>query len=374
MPVVLAPEQRELRDASRRYLEKAASSAEVHRIALDSPPLDREYWAAVAQLGWGAMLVPEQAGGGTVSGHAVADAAIIAEESGRRIAPGPLVATNVVGWALSRPNAGKHDDTLTGILEGSLIAAWALTESVSGWDPSKVQATARPTADGVQIDGVKRFVECAPEADVFLVTVRGPDDELQQYLVPAGTDGVHVTALETLDPTRSMGDVAFRGVAVSTDQRVVTTAREIEQQFNLAVAIQAAETVGIMERVFEMTLDWVQQRLAFGRPIGSYQALKHRLADHRLWFEAAAGLSEGLNDALERDDPEASILASATKAHVGKAAVELVSDAVQMHGGLGVTWDHDLHLYLRRATVNQALYGSPSEHRDRLCRLCGLDD
>jgi alkylation response protein AidB-like acyl-CoA dehydrogenase len=138
------------------------------------------------------------------------------------------------------------------------------------------------------------------------------------------------------------------------------------------VLVQSAETVGVMYHAFDMTMDWVNQRVAFGRVIGSYQALKHRLADHKLWLEASAGLVDGLAAALATDDPDTSRIASITKAHVGDTAVTIVQDAVQMHGGIGVTWEHDLHLYLRRATANRALYGSPIQHRERLCALAGI--
>jgi alkylation response protein AidB-like acyl-CoA dehydrogenase len=168
--------------------------------------------------------------------------------------------------------------------------------------------------------------------------------------------------------------VQLNGAQVPAAARVGETTADdaVDSQLCAAIAIQSAETVGLMSHVFDITIDWVGQRIAFGRPIGSYQALKHRLAEHRLWLEAAAGLVEGLTVALDSDDLEASQLASVTKAHVGAAAISLIQDAIQMHGGIGVTWEHDLHLYLRRATANHALYGTPAEHRERLCRLAGV--
>ena len=132
-----------------------------------------------------------------------------------------------------------------------------------------------------------------------------------------------------------------------------------ERAFCIAIAIQSAETVGLMHHVLDMTVEWMKQRVTFGRVIGSYQALKHRVADHRLWLEGAAGITAALADALEDEAHNVSNLASATKAHVGETAVALVADAVQIHGGIGVTWEHDLHLYLRRATANRAPTAGP---------------
>jgi alkylation response protein AidB-like acyl-CoA dehydrogenase len=151
-----------------------------------------------------------------------------------------------------------------------------------------------------------------------------------------------------------------------------STEQTVQRLLDLAVAIQSAETVGIMEHVFAMTLDWVNNRVAFGRPLGSYQALKHRLADHKLWLEASFGIVEDLVGALAIDDPQSTRLASIAKAHIGDAAINLVQDAIQMHGGIGVTWEHDLHLYLRRVSTNRVLYGSPPAHRERLCVLAGI--
>jgi alkylation response protein AidB-like acyl-CoA dehydrogenase len=127
-----------------------------------------------------------------------------------------------------------------------------------------------------------------------------------------------------------------------------------------------------MHEVFEMTIGWVTHRYAFGRVIGSYQAIKHRLAEHFLAIEVAAGLTASLSAALDAGSPEASTLASTAKSYIGDVAVDLVQDAIQLHGGIGMTWEHDLHLHLRRASTNRVVYGSPAEHRERLCKLAGV--
>jgi alkylation response protein AidB-like acyl-CoA dehydrogenase len=318
--------------------------------------------------------VPEEAGGGSISGHPFADLAVLADESGRHVAPGPLVPSNVVAWILSKSDTSEHGESLAGILDGSAVTTWALAEGDGGWNPTSVTTRAERRPDGYVISGIKRFVEAASDADLFLVTARDENGPAQ-FLVERSAPGVAVTPRLGLDPTRSYGTVEFASTPVPATARVGGDGPGedlIELAYCAAIAIQAAETAGLMQHVFDMTIDWVTQRFAFGRVIGSYQALKHRLAEHFMKLEAAAGVAAGLASALDAGSADASQLASTAKAHIGDAAVTLVQDAIQIHGGIGMTWEHDLHLYLRRASTNRALYGDPAEHRERLCRLAGV--
>jgi alkylation response protein AidB-like acyl-CoA dehydrogenase len=367
-------ELRPLRDATRAFLDNRASSAEVHRIAATQATLDRDYWSAAAELGWTSLLVPEEAGGGTVTGRPFAELAVLADEAGRHVAPGPLVPGNVVAWLLSQPGNGEHGDAVAAIVKGSAVAAWALAEGRDRWDPAGVTARGERTSDGFTITGTKRFVESAADADLFLVTARDGDG-IGQFLVDRNAPGVVVTPQRALDPTRGFGTVEFTATPVPASGRVGPDdgeTRWAELAYRAAIAIQAAETAGLMRHVFDMTMDWVTNRVAFGRLVGSYQAIKHRLAEHLLRVEASAGAAAGLAAALDAGSPEAGQLASAAKAYIGDAAVTLAQDAIQMHGGIGMTWEHDLHLYLRRAATNRVLYGDPAWHRERLCRLAGV--
>jgi alkylation response protein AidB-like acyl-CoA dehydrogenase len=366
----LEVEQRPLRDAARKFLDHHASSAQVHRIASAAPTLDRSYWSAAAEMGWTSLLVPEKAGGGSISGHPFADLGVLAEESGRHVAPGPLVPCNVAAWVLSQANTDECGAFLASILDGSAVAAWALAED--HWDPCAVVTKAERSADGYLISGVKRVVEAAPDADVFLVTARA-EDGLGQFLIEKSAPGVAVRPKRTLDPARTFGTVDFNAApaAVRIDGEIPGD-QLAESAYCAAIAIQVAETAALMRHVFDMTLDWVTNRYAFGRVVGSYQAIKHRLADHFLAVEVAAGASGGLVAALDADSPEVSALASSAKAYIGDSAVDLVQDAIQLHGGIGMTWEHDLHLYLRRASTNRVVLGGPAEHRERLCRLAGI--
>jgi len=364
-------ERRPLRDTARKFLDHYASSAKVHEMASEGASLDRVFWRAASEVGWTSLLVPEELGGGTVSGSPFGDVGVLAAESGRHVAPGPLGPTNVVAFVLGHDP--EQSDTLSAVLDGSAVAAWALSDGC-GWEPSSVTARATSTGDGYVIDGTKHYVEGAPDADVFLVTARASDG-LAHFVVDGSARGVTVSAKRGLDPLRTFGAVAFTATQVDARARVggALAGDELaELAFCAAIAIQAAETAAVMRHVFEMTMEWVGQRYAFGRVIGSYQALKHRLAEHLLAVECAEGIATGLAQALDARSASASELASTAKAYIGDASVKLVSDAIQMHGGIGMTWEHDLHLHLRRASTNRVIYGSPSEHRERLCKLAGV--
>ena len=374
MSTAVLDEMRLVRDASRKFLDHHASSAEVHRIASATTELDRGYWTAAAGLGWTSLLVSEAAGGGSISGHPVADLAVIAGECGRRAAPGPLVPCNVVAWMLSQGDTDRHDDALAAIIEGRAVATWALAEGRGNWDPSTVSARADRGDDGYRLTGVKHFVEAAPDADLFVVTARDPDG-VGHFVVEKSAPGVTVRPKRGLDPTRAFGSVEFASTPVPATARLhadLSDAELAERALCTAIAIQTAETAELMRHVFDMTIDWVTARYAFGRVVGSYQAVKHRLAEHCLAVEVAEGVTTCLAAALDAGSADASHLASTAKVHIGSAAVALAQDAIQLHGGIGMTWEHDLHLYLRRASTNRVLYGDPAAHRERLCRLAGV--
>jgi alkylation response protein AidB-like acyl-CoA dehydrogenase len=195
---------------------------------------------------------------------------------------------------------------------------------------------------------------------------------LTQFLIPAGTAGITVKLMGSVDLGRRLAEVTFEDVEVSSSSVLGETdgaAGAIERQLELALVLQCAETVGVTERTLEFTLEYANDRIAFGRPIGSYQALKHRFADMKMWLEASAGTATGAARSVQAGAPDAAQLVSVAKSYIGDASVAIIQDCIQMHGGIGQTWENDIHLYLRRATLNAALFGSPAEHRERLCTL-----
>jgi alkylation response protein AidB-like acyl-CoA dehydrogenase len=198
---------------------------------------------------------------------------------------------------------------------------------------------------------------------------------LTQFLVPTSAPGVSVSAQWSLDLSRSFGEVRLDGVVVGPDAIVGVpggAATTVERMLQIAVVIQCAELCGGVEKMFARTVEWSFDRYSFGRPLASYQALKHRFADMRTWLEAAHATTQAAAAAVSAEATDAAQLVSVAKAFVGERALWILQDCVQLHGGIGVTWEHDLHLYLRRATSHRALYGTPEYHRRRLADLVSL--
>lgn len=365
----LTPDQETFQETTAKFLEDQAPAAALQRFAGTVPAdfADR-YWRRGADLGWTSPLVSEKAGGGSISGNGLADLTLIAFEFGRHAAPGPLVPANVVALALSEAEAeaDTHAEALAELLAGTAVAAWCHAEPSGG----RSGVTLDISADGpdLVLNGVKRPAEAAARAKYLLVTGR-LDGDLTQVLVPAGAPGVTITPLRTSDYSRDFAAVALDGVRVPASAVVGPpggAAEQIERQLQSALVLAAAESAGAMRTGFDLTLGWVTDRYSFGRPLASYQALKHRLADMASWLEASYAIAAEAATAVGEGRPDAAELASAAKAYTGQYGTELLQQCVQLHGGIGLTREHDLHLYLRRAVLNRALHGTPSEHRQRI--------
>jgi alkylation response protein AidB-like acyl-CoA dehydrogenase len=368
MKLTLSEDQLFFRETTQRFLDDHASVAELRRRRDDAAGFDAGYWRRGAELGWTSFLVREEDGGGSISGNGLVDLSIVAHEIGAHAAPGPLVPVNVVAGALSR--SGSHPDVLAGLLDGSATAGWCLGErAAKTLVPTGLEIA--PDGDDLVIRGVKRPVESAAQARHLLVTGR-TGDGLSQVLVPSDAAGVTVTPMKTVDLTRRFSAVAFDDVRVPKSAvvgEVGGAAADVELQLLQALVLVAAESTGAMQSAFDMTVQWAFDRYSFGRPLASYQALKHRFADMKSWVEAAHAISDDAAAAVAEGTPAAASLASAAKAFIGDSGGELMQDCVQLHGGLGVTFEHDVHLFLRRHTLNQTLFGTSVQHRQRLTDL-----
>lgn len=365
----LTPELEIFRDTTRKFLDAACSAEQVRSWYESGAALDPDYWAQGAALGWTSLTAGEQFGGGSVSGDVFSDLSTIAFELGFRAAPGALLGSNLMIVALTRcSNQALAEEWVPPLMRGQAVAAWAFDEPPPNDRLGEVAVTVTRVGKDFRLDGVKGPVEVAPDADVLLVTGRTPDG-LRQFVVPSGTPGVRVQSLRSLDMTRRAGRVEFDGVLVPSSAAVGGAGElsdEIEFQLSLALILQQAESVGAMQRAFDMTVAWLFDRHSFGRPLASYQELKHRVADMKTWLEAGYAITAAAASAATSDPVKAAELACAAKAYVGTYGVEMLQDCVQMHGGIGVTFDHDLHFFLRRIVVNAALYGAPREHRRKL--------
>ena len=375
MDIGLSQDQELFRATTQRFLETECPVTRVRDLQHDASGFDPRYWRAGAELGWTSLLVSESDGGGSISGDGIADLKIVAEEMGRLVSPGPLIPINIVASTLSaRGTKEQRASLLPGILDGSTIATWAHAEVGMRWDASRIATVITAIDGGLFLTGEKIHVEFGAQADYLLVTAR-LGEEIIQLVIDAHLPGVVVTPVDTIDLVRRFSTIRFEGVKVDASMFIGDsdlTSSDIDRQLMIGVLLQCAETCGSMQKVLDFTLEYLSDRFLFGRALASYQALKHRCADWRMKLEACHSITTDASHALSTSASNAPELVSAAKSYVGSISTELIQDCVQLHGGIGVTWEHDIHLYLRRATLNRGMYGSPVEHRERIADFLNL--
>ena len=348
------------------FLEKEGSLTRVRELHAAGESFDPQSWRRAAELGWTSLLVPESLGGGSVSGDGVADLALIAEQIGHTVAPGPLHPVSVLLAALVEAPE-SHAETIEALIAGELIGSWAVYEPGRPAAPiqaATVATTATAVDGGYRIDGAKDRIEAGGQAQLLLVPAVC-DGVVRQFLVRTDAPGVTVTEQDCIDLVKRYARAEFAGVKVDAAAVVGSaeqTAAIIERQRQIALLLQCAELVGILDTVLDFTYRWLGDRHSFGRPLASYQALKHRAADMKMWFEAARATTAGAVAAVSGRHPDAPRLVSVAKAYVAERAPVILQDCVQLHGGIGVTWEHDLHLFLRRTALYRAMFGSPEDH------------
>jgi alkylation response protein AidB-like acyl-CoA dehydrogenase len=372
MTAVDSPEKILFASTTQAFLQKEAPLRRVRELHAAGESFDPAWWRRAAELGWTALLVPEELGGGSVSGSGVEDLAMVAEQLGKTVAPGPLYPVSVVLAALADcADPQSHAATIESLVSGETVASWAVSEPGRGWAPLDPSLTATQTDAGFRLDGTKDRVEAGAQSAVLLVVARcGPNaSEIRQFLVPTDTPGVRIEPQQSVDLVKQYARVHFDGVVVERSAVVGTaaeTAALIDRQSQLAQVLQCAEVVGIVQTVFDFTVQWALDRHTFGRPLASYQALKHGFADMKLWLEACRATTAAAVADVAARPPGAGLSASIAKSYVGEMAGRIVQACVQMHGGIGVTWEHDLHLYLRRVTLYRSMFGTPEEHNLRV--------
>jgi alkylation response protein AidB-like acyl-CoA dehydrogenase len=368
MELNLSEDQELFRETTERFLTARSPAAAVRSLRDSADGFDRGYWSEGAALGWVSLLVPEDLGGGSVSGAGLVDLTIVADAFGSHTAPGPLLPTNVVTAAIAQAGTDEQRDAhLPGLIAGDLIATWCVgSPAPDGTMASGI--TAHRDGEELVLSGSAEPVEAAAQADLVLVTAHGEEGPVQ-VLLSNDEPGLSVTPLVSLDLTRRFGSVALAGVRAPMTSVLGDpgdASSQVERQLQLGLVIQAAESAGAAQRVFDFTLQWAFDRYSFGRPLASYQEIKHRFADMKTWLEASHAMVTAAARAVHEQSPDAASTASVAAVYLGDVLPELIQDCVQIHGGIGVTYDHDLHLFLRRVTVNRALHGTPAEHRQRL--------
>jgi len=372
MELVLTDDQEFFRDTTRKFLGSECPIPKVRELRANPAGFEPDFWRQGCELGWTSLLVSEELGGGSVSGNGAADLALVAHAFGFHVSPGPLLPCNIVASTLARSGSEEQQSgLLQDLVAGTQVATWAYTELPPHDTLGAVTVRAEADGDGFVLSGVKSPVEAGAEADQLLVTV-ATDAGVAQFLVPRDADGVTVTPLRSVDLVRRYARIKFDGVRVPASAAVGTpgaVADDLEQQLRVAGVVQSAEMTGAADAAFDITLDWAFSRYSFGRPLASYQEIKHRFADMKMWLEASHGLADSAARHVSRDDADTAIAVSAAKAYAGQYLAELIQDCVQLHGGIGVTYEHDIHLYLRRVTVDRLTYGTPADHHRRIGAL-----
>lgn len=362
-------EQNLLRETARRFLAEQVGIEKVRETMMGDRGFDPDLWREIAELGWLGLTVSEEYGG---AGYGFPEAAVLLEEMGRLVLPVPYAATLVFGaTAISAcGDADQRAAWLPRIVAGEEIVAGAVFDAPRGIDLAAVTAAARREGDEWVLEGTKRFVVDGPAATAFLVAAREAFGGLALFIVPA--DAVEVTPLPVLDLTRREADVALDGVRVPEAARLPGgDAEALRYLVDLAAVAVAQEQVGGAQVCLEMSVDYAKSRYQFGRPIGSFQAVKHRCADMLVKVEHAR--SAAYHAARVTEDPqEFAVAAPLAKSVASEAYLWVAGETIQVHGGIGFTWEHDAHLHLKRAKAASLLFGTPREHRHRLGAALGI--
>jgi alkylation response protein AidB-like acyl-CoA dehydrogenase len=369
-------EQDELRDGVRGMLARECPISLVREVVEKGTSPDA-LWSQMVELGWPALTVPESAGG---LGMGAVELAVVVEELGRVLAPGPYLPT-VTEFAPVVAEAGSPEQRerfLGGVAAGELTGTLALVEESGSVDVGRVAATATPDGAGFVLHGMKQTVVEASAADEIAVIARTPDtrgdDGVGAFVVARADLGVE--PIEALDASRPLARVALDGVRVDADRALGApgpgTAVAVRRAVDVATTALAVETVGAAQAIFDITLAYAKQREQFGSPIGSFQAIKHKFADMLVALERARATSYFAALTIAEDDDRRALATSTAKAAAGDCAALLAKEGIQIHGGIGYTWEHDMHLYVRRVKSSSLLFGNAAQHRARVADLIGL--
>jgi alkylation response protein AidB-like acyl-CoA dehydrogenase len=357
-------EQGQLRIAVRKFCSENFDEQSVRKLMESDPPFDPKVWTRLgAELGVLGLSVPEADGG---VGGTLVDQAVAVEELGASLACGPVFGTVflAIPSLVAAPAGQVRDELLAELVEGRRTAAFVVADRAGAFDPATVQVT----ADGEALSGVVERVVDAGAADDLLVAARGADG-VALYAVDASAQGVERSPLVTLDLTRPQAGVRLSGAPARRVAGPGEAERVIEHALHVGAALLAVEQVGAGQHLLDLSVDYAKSRLQFGRPIGSFQAVKHRLADLLVDLEHARSTAYHAVWALAEGSDDPALAASIAQATCSAAFSRIATDTIQVHGGIGFTWEHQAHLYYKRATTDAALLGSAEQHRSRVAEL-----
>ncbi len=370
MMLGVSAEQEELRASVRRFLADRAPITRVREL-MDNGETDWAVWEqAGAQLGLQGLAIPEAYGG---AGFGFAEQAIVLEEFGAALYGGPYLASAVLAATalLAGPDEGARRELLPGIASGQTVATLAFTEDGGSWDPGAIRLSAVKDGEAWRLEGHKSFVLDGATAGLILVAA-ATDAGLSLFAVDAGAAGLGRAALPALDQTRQLARLEFAGVTGRLIGSPGDGAAVLDRALDVAAIALAAEQLGGAQRALDMAVEYAKIRRQFDRPIGSFQAIKHRCADLLLEVESLRSAVGYAAAAVAEDSPEIPVLASLVKSYASETYFHVAAENIQIHGGIGFTWEHDAHLYFKRAKASELFLGDGAYHRERLATRIGL--
>ncbi|MGA2209104.1 MAG: acyl-CoA dehydrogenase family protein [Acidimicrobiales bacterium] len=364
-------EQEELRKAVRRFLDDKSPSTEVRRLMETTEGYDPAVWSQMAnQLGLQALAIPEAYGG---AGFGYVELVVVLEEMGRTLLCAPYFSTVALAAnaLLSSGDEAAKAEYLPGIASGETIATLAFTEESGRWELDGITMEAKPAGDGWVLDGTKSYVLDGHTANLILVAARTANG-LSLFAVAGDADGLTRTPLSTMDQTRKQAKLTFAATPARLVGEDGAAGPVLSKTLDLAAVALAAEQVGGAQRVLDMSVEYAKNRIQFGRPIGSFQAIKHKCADMLLEVESAKSAAYYAGWAAAEDNDELPVTACLAKAYCSEAYFHAAAENIQIHGGIGFTWEHDAHLYFKRAKSSELILGDPSYHRELLAQRIGI--
>ena len=377
MDIGFSEEQELLRDAARKFLDAACTTRFVRERMATAEAVTPEFWGQVAAQGWLGILFSEDDGG---IGLGVTDLIVLMEEMGRAVMPGPYLATLLGGLAIHETgSAGQRREYLPRIADGSLKATLAATEPNARWDAAGVTLGARAERGGFTLSGTKLFVPDAHLADIIVVAARTRDgttleDGVSLFVVPKDAAGLSISVMPSIDETRKLCEVRLDNVSVPEGALLGELHGgwpALSRVFEVVAVALSAEMCGGAQRVLDMTVEYAKLRETFGKPIGSYQGVKHKCADMLVEVENARSLTYYAAWAVDGNEADAALAVSMAKSYASDASRKVSNAGIQLHGGIGMTWEHDLHLYMKRAKASEVAFGDATWHRERVARLMG---
>ena len=356
----LSDEQQAIRSTAHDFLASRFKSERLREIAAGESGFDAGAWKEMAELGWAGLALPEEWGG---QGLGIVELAVLFEEMGYVCAPSPLLSNTIAGLALAFAGSDEQRERwLAPLAAGELRGTPALFDAGEVAEPNRFAMAAQSDGDGVLLSGEKTLVMDAASADFFLVAT----GDGRRHLVESGADGVTVVPEQSIDPTRRLSSVRLENVRVAPESTLPGATEDYWPVFQRACVAIAAESTGLAQRALDMSVAYAKDRQQFGRPIGAYQAVSHRCAQMLLETENSRSAVYGAAWAADAEPESLPLAASMAKAYASDAGWRVPDAAIQTHGGIGFTWEHDLHFFLKRGRANAASFGEAKWHRERV--------